>query len=47
MNSNVKKFVTLLVSIMIILGFSAILEKQRQDPLEKQVSSMKLEDKVA
>ena len=47
MNSNVKKFVMLLVSIMIILGFSAILEKQRQDPLEKQVSSMKLEDKVA
>lgn len=47
MNSNVKKFITLLVSILIILGFSAILQKQRQDPLEKQLSDMKLEDKVA
>lgn len=47
MNGNFKKFITLLVSILIILGFSAILEKQRQDPLEKQVSGMKLEDKVA
>ena len=47
MNGNVKKFITLLVSILIILGFSAILQKQRQDPLEKQLSEMKLEDKVA
>ena len=47
MNSNVKKFITLLVSIMIILGFSAILEKQRQDPLEQKLLSMSLEDKAA
>ena len=47
MNSNVKKFITLLVSIMIILGFSAILEKQRRDPLEQKLLSMSLEDKAA
>ena len=47
MNSNVKKFITLLVSIMIILGFSAILEKQRRDPLEQRLLSMSLEDKAA
>ena len=47
MNGNVKEFITLLVSILIILGFSAILQKQRQDPLEKQLSEMKHEDKVA
>ena len=47
MNGNVKEFITLLVSILIILGFSAILQKQRQDPLEKQLSEMKLEAKVA
>ena len=47
MNTNLKKFICLLVSIVIVLGFSAILTQRRTDPLERTLSAMSLRDKAA
>ena len=47
MNTNLQKFICLLVSIVIVLGFSAILTQRRTDPLERTLSAMSLRDKAA
>ncbi len=47
MKQNVKKLLSLLISILIVLGFSAILEQRRTDPLEKMLSAMTLREKAA
>lgn len=47
MNQNAKKLFSLLVSIIIVLGFSAILAQRRADPLEKKLSAMSLREKAA
>ena len=47
MNTNLKKLISLLLSIVIVLAFSMILMQRRTDPLEKMLSAMSLRDKAA